>query len=362
MKFKVGDKVKFLNEKGGGVVSKILNPGMVSVAIEDGFEIPVLVGELIKIEFEAPADSPKHFFREDFNINIEPGDTSDIASDRNIRLHSHPAKGETENGIYLAFVPKDQKWLITGILDIFLVNHTSFDILFSLFLQNPTGGFSGFDYGSVEPESMVLVDSIERDKLNNWLKGIVQVLYHQEYNRIVFAPGNSDFLIKPARFFKETSYSSSSLIPDKSILYSLLPASAQSPLFTSAEEKRNPPADTFVIQAKPSEPQHVIDKHKTSPREAVVDLHIEELSSDHRGMENAEILRLQVNYFTRCLESAIVNNLSKVNFIHGVGTGVLKTALKEILKDYPNVEYRDASIQKFGYGATEVIIRQVPEK
>ena len=40
MKFKVGDRVKFLNENGGGVVSKIVSPSMVNVAIEDGFEIP----------------------------------------------------------------------------------------------------------------------------------------------------------------------------------------------------------------------------------------------------------------------------------------------------------------------------------
>jgi dsDNA-specific endonuclease/ATPase MutS2 len=69
------------------------------------------------------------------------------------------------------------------------------------------------------------------------------------------------------------------------------------------------------------------------------------------------MLRIQVNYFTRCLDSAIANNFSKVTFIHGVGTGVLKTAMKQILKDYPNVEYRDASMKQFGYGATEVVIK-----
>ena len=33
MKLKVGDKVKFLNERGGGVVSKILSSSMVNVAL-----------------------------------------------------------------------------------------------------------------------------------------------------------------------------------------------------------------------------------------------------------------------------------------------------------------------------------------
>ena len=42
MKFRQGDKVRFLNERGGGVISKIVNPNLVHVTIEDGFDIPVL--------------------------------------------------------------------------------------------------------------------------------------------------------------------------------------------------------------------------------------------------------------------------------------------------------------------------------
>ena len=39
MEFRTGDKVKFLNQTGGGIISKIISPSMVKVAIEDGFEI-----------------------------------------------------------------------------------------------------------------------------------------------------------------------------------------------------------------------------------------------------------------------------------------------------------------------------------
>jgi hypothetical protein len=34
MKLKVGDKVKFLNESGGGIVSKVVSPKLVHVTIE----------------------------------------------------------------------------------------------------------------------------------------------------------------------------------------------------------------------------------------------------------------------------------------------------------------------------------------
>lgn len=37
----IGDKVKFLNETGGGVITKFIDPETVLVRIEDGFEVPV---------------------------------------------------------------------------------------------------------------------------------------------------------------------------------------------------------------------------------------------------------------------------------------------------------------------------------
>ncbi len=40
MKFKEGDKVVFLNEKGGGIVTRVVDEEIVHVSIEDGFEIP----------------------------------------------------------------------------------------------------------------------------------------------------------------------------------------------------------------------------------------------------------------------------------------------------------------------------------
>ena len=38
MKFNIGDKVSFLDEKGGGIITKIVDENIVTVEIEDGFE------------------------------------------------------------------------------------------------------------------------------------------------------------------------------------------------------------------------------------------------------------------------------------------------------------------------------------
>ncbi len=65
MAIKVGDKVKFLNDTGGGVVRKIIDSRLVSVAIEGGFEIPVQASELLVID---SVDPGSRFFHESFEV------------------------------------------------------------------------------------------------------------------------------------------------------------------------------------------------------------------------------------------------------------------------------------------------------
>ena len=49
MKFQIGDKVSFLNEKGSGVITNILNNFRVLVANEDGFEVSCSVDEIVAV-------------------------------------------------------------------------------------------------------------------------------------------------------------------------------------------------------------------------------------------------------------------------------------------------------------------------
>ena len=47
---KIGDKVRFLNDVGGGTVSGFQGKDIVLVADEDGFEIPTLISEVVAVE------------------------------------------------------------------------------------------------------------------------------------------------------------------------------------------------------------------------------------------------------------------------------------------------------------------------
>ena len=87
------------------------------------------------------------------------------------------------------------------------------------------------------------------------------------------------------------------------------------------------------------------------------DLHIEELIDDHTGLTNAEIVIIQLNHFRKFLDEAIHSNKKKIIFIHGVGKGTLKSEMDMILKTYENITFYDASYARYGFGATEVIIK-----
>ncbi|WP_075343103.1 Smr/MutS family protein [Tenacibaculum agarivorans] len=92
---------------------------------------------------------------------------------------------------------------------------------------------------------------------------------------------------------------------------------------------------------------------------AEIDLHIEKLIKSTKGMDNYDILSIQIDTAKRKLEYFIQKKVSKIVFIHGVGEGVLKTELNCLLDRYP-VKYYDASYQKYGLGATEVYVYQNP--
>jgi hypothetical protein len=351
MDFKVGDKVKFLNSRGGGVITKLLDSRMVSVAVEGGFEIPTLKSELIRMEVNEPA---ARFFtdRSDVRVelnNPEPEKDIELSDDRQGSLPSPVVKNRKSEDIYLAFFPHQQKWLISGLLDIILINNSSFDILYNIYLQDQEGNYKGRDYGSCFPDSKVVIDTINREQIPDWVSGYIQFLFHSSSQHEVLPPFNSQFRISGQKFYNEASYRESPFTEGKIILVKVVSITESMKFVKSKEGK----GSTRSIS---SGNDVFITKHMVNQREAVVDLHIHELIEDPGSMENQEILDFQKNYFERCLEDAIANHYRKVTFIHGVGNGVLRENILSILEKYEGIEVLDAPMEKYGVGAVEVRI------
>jgi dsDNA-specific endonuclease/ATPase MutS2 len=119
-------------------------------------------------------------------------------------------------------------------------------------------------------------------------------------------------------------------------------------LHKAIQEKTESTKRSFVKEKKSRKDDFVLE----------VDLHIEKLVPSKRGMNNYDILNLQMETAKRQFEFAIKNKMPKVVFIHGVGEGVLKAELDFLLGRYDNLKFQDADYQKYGLGATEVYFIQ----
>lgn len=86
-----------------------------------------------------------------------------------------------------------------------------------------------------------------------------------------------------------------------------------------------------------------------------VDLHIGNLVDSTAGMDNAAMLRHQMDVFRQTMQNYRHRSGQKVVFIHGKGEGVLRKAIIDELKlRYPYCTWQDASFQQYGFGATQV--------
>ncbi len=360
MKFKAGDKVRFLNSTGGGTVVKEINAFMVLVAIEDGFEIPTLTNELVAIE---PAGASGDLFLNKGDRHSEPKVTVEpepeiIETDRISRLVQRGSASAAPSGVYLAWVPQDQQRLLTGTMDVYIVNNTEYDILYSFSLKNTEGNFSGIDYGSVPAESKLVIESIVRDDIGTWSNGVVQVLFFADENEKILMPVSATFRIKGSVFYQEGSYHETRFLANqRAIMYTVcelnrIPTTYEQIL--NEKENREP----LPAAAERFRPETAIDQHRTAPGEAEVDLHISALREDYSKLSPHEILTIQMGYFERMLGSAIAFTFKRVVFIHGIGNGSLKQAIIQRINEYEDVEFRSASFAKYGNGAIELIIHR----
>ena len=117
-----------------------------------------------------------------------------------------------------------------------------------------------------------------------------------------------------------------------------------------------------IISEKEQKKNKNIPKVKSKDRSLPpmeVDLHIQQLVPKTRGLDNFEILNIQLDTARYKIKFAISKRIQRIVFIHGVGEGVLRYELHRLLKEYEGqLKFYDADYQKYGIGATEVYLFQ----
>ena len=220
--FGIGDKVKFLSSLGGGVVTKIIDSRMVMVEVEEGFEIPTLISDLVHDFRAQPQANRQQEIVEEVRKELKEKELVQQQQEEDARhggLRRFAKEAEKE-GIYLAFVPHEQQWLLTGAMDVVLVNHTPYEMLYTFTIKEETQ-FVNVDYGQLEKHEKVVVETISREDLEYWSNGIVQAIFTAETAENVLLPLNAPFALRANRFFKEGSYQMSGILGEKSVMVCL---------------------------------------------------------------------------------------------------------------------------------------------
>lgn len=360
-----GDKVSFLNEKREGIIRSFINARLASVEIEDGFEIPVAINELVKImPVKQAADNAAVTVQNTFSENDEASGTVSAQEDEdtdedNIDIFALKLKDKNKEAIYLYLEPSDMddipgKYLISG-----LINHTEYDLLFVVFYKKENA-WHAIAYDACPSFSGIILKEVSIAELVQWESVRLQAVYYSE-NGNIKPPEDKELTLKAGRYFREGAFVTSSLTDTRVLMLSFF-EEVQPKIWPEEQwvaEKINPIPVRNIKEMTHNENATgaLPKKHVVAPFIAEVDLHIEQLTDDSAKMGSHDKLNLQLDYFAKCLDAAIVHKFKKITFIHGVGQGRLKEEIhKAINESYPGVKIQDAPFKKFGMGATEVLI------
>jgi dsDNA-specific endonuclease/ATPase MutS2 len=86
-----------------------------------------------------------------------------------------------------------------------------------------------------------------------------------------------------------------------------------------------------------------------------LDLHATALGID--SMPPNELLETKLSYCRSFLNQCIANRQSKALIIHGIGEGVLKMAVRQLLRGKKGISFHDGNYSTRGVGSTLVEIR-----
>lgn len=353
---KVGDKVRFLNAVGGGIVSNIINKEMISVQDEDGFDIPVLIKECVVVE-TVKAKEPS-VYNSAGSMTVATPTISDKVEEE---LANAGEIVETKEGeqltVYLAYVPQDVKTLQTCDYDCYLINDSNY-FLFISYLSRKDDKWVARYSGIIEPNTKMFMEEFSKTQLNDLMRVCVQTIAFKAGKPFdIKNPLSVEHRIDPVKFYKLHSFKENEYFDEPSLLYPIVRKDIPEKVFQVSAVEIERAMNEKLREERPNK-QPIVKKSMKQSDLLEIDLHIEELLDTTAGLDNAAILQVQMEEFNKVMQAYSKTVGQKIVFIHGKGEGVLrKSILDELKRKYKNCVWQDASFREYGFGATMVIVK-----
>lgn len=355
---KIGDKVRFLNEIGGGRVVKILDKRTVLVESEDGFEIPTLNTELVVVNTD------------DYNRIIEDS-SSDFDTVELVNHKSAPQKAITkpaadvfsevnqnvvdekgdEVSLQIALVPKEINRLSETDFDLYLINDSTYRVFYTI-SQWVDGLLKPIKSSVIGSDTKKVIKAFKAVDFHQMLTINIQAVYYKNIAFKAQRPEYFDVDINPVKMQKTGVFTENDFFEEPAYMLAISDTQREAMLLHSTQKAIAESIKHKDVQPSKSKPTKEVEMEE-------VDLHIHELIDNWQGMTPGEIIKIQLARFETALETGLRSSKTRrMVFIHGLGNGKLKYELTKVLDNkYSKLRYQDASFKEYGYGATLVYLK-----
>ncbi len=355
---KIGDKVRFLSETGGGVVAGFQGKDIVLVEDSDGFQIPTPVNDVVVIDND---DYSTGRMVEGKKKTATPVEEETEPADKPITFKApvEERRGGNVLNVCLAFVPVDVKELTSTRFEAYLVNDSNYYVRYT-YMTGGSGSWQLRSTAEAEPNTKLFIEEFGREDLNGLERVCVQMLAYKRGKPFIAKPvADVQMRIDTVKFYKLHTFVDNDFFEQPALLYPIVEGDKQAQTLAIDPEKLK---KELLGKAVADAPKPVAPKHdsrqddKNAP--VVIDLHASELLDTTAGMSPTDILNYQMDTFRKTLKQYEKKKGQKIVFIHGKGEGVLRRALTDELRyRYKNYTFQDASFREYGYGATQVTIK-----
>lgn len=225
---KIGDKVRFLSEKGGGRVAGFQGKNIVLVEDEDGFQVPMMAHEVVVVGdenydtrhvVEVKQQQKAQLQREQRQLECEHE-----PADRPVTFRPVPEerKGGEHLSAYLAFVPIDVKELSQTRFEAFFVNDSNYYMRFTYLKAEGTAWTLCFT-DEVEPNTKLFIEEFGREDLGTMERVAIQIVAYKRQKHFLKKPAvDVQLRIDGVKFYKLHTFVETDFFEQPALVYTIV--------------------------------------------------------------------------------------------------------------------------------------------
>ena len=396
MEIKVGDKVRFLNATGGGVVTSVAGK-RVTVEDEDGFPSDYGMNEVVVVSKAGDDVMSRSTTKE--SVAVAAGETTmsvkkrmqamaeeeddetettraetkeEVSSEKELEDEEDEIFTDdldTEEGerlsVFLAFESRDLDKAGTDGVVAYLVNDSNYDLMY-IVATTKDGKGRLQSAGKMESHTRFEFKNIAQSEINEWSHVSVQLIAMKPKKEYTLKHAfEVELKIAPVRFFRRGSYVPNDFFDNDVMTVNVVNNDVPDNAVMEPEVAEKKVVEEKETVASVREERRKVTSlarkevgNATAGEVIVVDLQAEKLIGDVTAMAEEDVLSMQIAEMRRVMERNKKRDGQKIVFIEGKNERLRKEMRDRLKMEYPTAEAENASQVRYGNYATEVTVRK----